>query len=216
MSNNRKAVAVLVEGEEFKSMQDAANFLGVKSVNVWRAAHTNGDIKGFSIKLKDPSASQAKSLSPTYAMEYYKKKHANKKRGEAKSCPVYCENLNKTFRTIGDAAKFAKVSGYTLSTKTETCGKFIDKAGNVYTRLKPMQQRTSKVYPDTGAKVKVERPQGYTRMVTPKTTTPESKPVVIDNNPVTVLQNNAISHIKNGDYASAEKFITALKVISNN
>lgn len=215
MSNNRKAVAVLVEGEEFKSMQDAANFLGVKSVNVWRAAHTNGDIKGFSIKLKDPSKSQAKSLSPTYAMEYYKKKHAARKRGEAKSCPVYCENLNKTFKTIGDAAKFAKVSGYTLSTKTETCGKFIDKAGNVYTRLKPMQQRTSKVYPDTGAEVKVERPQGYTRMVTPKATIPESKPVVIDNNPVTVLQNNAISHIKNGDYASAEKFITALKVISN-
>jgi len=216
MSNNRKAVAVLVEGEEFKSMQDAANFLGVKSVNVWRAAHTGSDIKGFSIKLKDPSKSQAKSLSPTYAMEYYKKKHAAKKRGEAKSCPVYCENLNKTFRTIGDAAKFAKVSDYTLSTKTETCGKFVDKAGNVYKRLKPMQQRTSKVYPNTGAEVKVERPQGYTREVTPKETMPESKPVVIDNNPVTVLQNNAISHIKNGDYASAEKFLTALKVISNN
>lgn len=214
--STRKPVAVIIEGEEFASMQAAASFLGTKSVNVWRAAHTNGQLNGLSVRLKDPSQSQAKSLSPSYAKEYYKKKVMSKKRGQAKSCPVYCENLNKTFRTIGDAAKFAKVSGYTLSTKTETCGKFIDKAGNVYTRLKPMQQRTSKVYPDTGAEVKVERPQGYTRMVTPKATIPESKPVVIDNNPVTVLQNNAISHIKNGDYTSAEKFITALKVISNN
>ena len=210
MSNTRKkSVAVIVEGKEFESMQAAATFIGTKSVNIWRAAHTNHEYNGLSVYLKNPEDSQAKSLSSSYAREYYHKKKQLKD-----NAVIRCENLNKSFKTIADAAKFANTSSYTISTKTETAGRFVDKAGNVYTRLKPMKQRTSKVYPNTGEELQIERMSGYTRNDTRKTEQP--KPVSnVDVNPVSVLQNEAINHIQSGNYVKAEMFIAALKLISN-
>lgn len=208
--SRKKSVAVIVEGKEFESMQAAATFIGTKSVNIWRAAHTNHEYNGLSVYLKNPEDSQAKSLSSSYAKEYYhKKKHLKD------NAVIRCENLNKTFKTIADAAKFANTSSYTISTKTETAGRFIDKAGNIYTRLKPMRQRTSKVYPNTGEEIQVERPSGYKRNETHRNITVESKPTVMEVNPVSVLQNEAINHIQNGDYIKAEMFIAALKLIAN-
>lgn len=217
--SKKQSQAVILEGTRFDSICAAAAYLKTDPSCIQWALKNSKDrkYKGLTVKYEDASLEQAAidNLEKRKAERTLKRKVKLHKKADGKRCPIFCETLNRTFKDIKSAAKFAKVSGYTLSTKTETSGMFVDKAGNVYKRLKPMKQRTNKVYPDTGIEIKVERPQGYTRTVTPKETIPESKPVVIDANPVTVLQNNAISHIKNGDYVSAEKFLTALKVISN-
>ena len=97
------------------------------------------------------------------AMKLERKAHRLSKKKSGRNSPIYCENLNKTFKTIRAAAKFAKTSTYTLSTKTEVSGRFVDKAGNIYTRLKPMNRKSTKQYPNTGDTLKFERSTGYVK-----------------------------------------------------
>lgn len=65
---------------------------------------------------------------------------------------VYCKTLGKWFKTIGAAAKFAKVNDWTMSRKMETAGCFIDNEGNEYIRSKPM--KTKNEYKSTGTTLK--------------------------------------------------------------
>lgn len=205
--SNKRPVAVIVEGTRFESLSAAARFLNVKSVNVWRAAHTTGKLNNLSIELEDKSASQAKSLSKEYIKDYYDNKVKKKNKGKGKSCPIYCETLNKTFKNIKEAAKFAKVSDYTLSTKTELSGRFIDKEGNVYTRLKPMEHRNkNKTYPNTGEQLQFDRMSGY------KINTAQIKEKEVT--PVSILEDSAISFIKSGSYQQANKCLKALEVLT--
>lgn len=208
----KKPIAVIIEGTKFESLSSAARFLNVSSVNVWRAAHTHKKLNGLSVELEDKSASQAKSLTQEYIKNYYHK-HKTKSKKCKKECPIYCETLNKTFHSINSAAKFAKVSNYTLSTKTEISGRFIDKAGNVYTRLKPMEHRNKdKVYPNTGEEIQREYPNGKTN----KTEVKSIPQIMDDLTPVSVLKNSAMNCIKMGNYKKANTFLEALQIITEN
>lgn len=217
--SKKQSQAVILEGTRFDSICAAAAYMKTDPSCIQWALKNNKDrkYKGLNIQYADAALEQAAidNLEKRKTERTLKRKAKLHKKADGKRCPVFCETLNKTFKDIKSAAKFAKVSGYTLSTKTETSGMFVDKAGNVYKRLKPMKQRTNKVYPDTGVEVKIERPQGYTRTVTPKETTSESKPVETIMTPVAMLQQEAINRIKNNDYHNAELYISALKIITN-
>lgn len=217
--SKKQSQAVILEGTRFDSICAAAAYLKTDPSCIQWALKNSKDrkYKGLTVKYEDAALEQAAidNLEKRKTERTLKRKAKLHKKADGKRCPVFCETLNKTFKDIKSAAKFAKVSGYTLSTKTETSGMFVDKAGNVYKRLKPMKQRTNKVYPDTGVEVKIERPQGYTRTVTPKETTSESKPVETIMTPVAMLQQEAINRIKNNDYHNAELYISALKIITN-
>lgn len=65
---------------------------------------------------------------------------------------VYCKTLKKWFRSIKDAAKFAKVDDWTMSKKMSTAGSFVDCDGNKYVRLEPMKSKN--VYTNTGTTLK--------------------------------------------------------------
>lgn len=70
----------------------------------------------------------------------------NSKAKNNKSVPVKCMTTEKIYNSISEAAKDAGTNMWTMSLKMEQCGKFIDKNGNVYIRLKPMVQRTTRKY----------------------------------------------------------------------
>lgn len=84
-----------------------------------------------------------------------------KKTNSVKYCPVYCETLNRKFRTITLAAQFAGVNDWTMSKKMTTSGQFIDDKGNVYKRLKPMNSKN--IYENTGSTLKREMPKNIKR-----------------------------------------------------
>ena len=162
--SKRKEYKVIVEGQEFKSISAAARFLNAEVSCVRWALKFNKDrkYKGLSVRFAD-DAMETNVCKNFEAMKLERKAHRLSKKKSGRNSPIYCENLNKTFKTIRAAAKFAKTSTYTLSTKTEVSGRFVDKAGNVYTRLKPMNRKSTKQYPNTGDTLKFERSTGYVK-----------------------------------------------------
>lgn len=59
------------------------------------------------------------------------------------ACPVICETTGKTYRTITNAAKAIGVNAWTMSVKMTSAGRFVDKEGNVYKRVKPMNSKNT-------------------------------------------------------------------------
>ena len=141
----KKPIPVIIEDQEFESISAAARFLDMPSANLWNIAHTTNNFNGLSVRFKDPSLSEAKTLDSKYRINYYLNKKIEK---SGKKCPVICETLNKKFKSIKDASTFAKVDGWTMSKKMETAGQFKDKNGNIYKRLKPMNTKNN--YTNTG------------------------------------------------------------------
>lgn len=200
----KTSIPVIVEGKEFESISAAARMLNVSSAQVWHKAHTTGTLNGLSVCFKDKTLSKAKTLEKDYQKNYLasKKKAASNKR----NCPVICETLNKKFNSIKEASKFAKVNGWTMGMKMEAKGQFVDKNGNIYKRLKPMN--TKNIYKTPT--------DGITKEVTHHTkTTPIMESIKVDS-PISILQNNAINLIKAGNYKEAGSFLNALETLSKN
>lgn len=63
-------------------------------------------------------------------------------------CRAWCPTLNKWFKSICAAARFAGVNDWTMSKKMEVSGSFVDSNGNKYFREHPM--KTKNDYVDTG------------------------------------------------------------------
>lgn len=210
--SKRNGQAVVIEGQTFKSISEAARFVGVDTSCIrWALKfNKNRKYKDLSVSFADPTK-EAEVVAG-----FNKVKEARKQRRIARRCkklsarcsPIYCENLNKTFKTISAAAKFAKTSTYTLSTKTEVSGRFVDKAGNVYTRLKPMNRKSTKQYPNTGDTLKFERSTGYVKA-----------PVVAKENvsgvklAQTILKGKAIDYIQNNNFDLAKELLDIVKQI---
>lgn len=201
----KTSIPVIVEGKEFESISAAARMLNVSSAQVWHKAHTTGTLNGLSICFKDKTMSKAKTLEKDYQRNYIasKKKAASDKR----NCPVICETLNKKFNSIKEASKFAKVNGWTMGMKMEAKGQFVDKNGNVYKRLKPMNTKNVYTTPTDSITKEIAH---YTKAV--NTPVVESAKV---NSPISILQNNAIDLIKAGNYKEASSFLSALETLSN-
>lgn len=156
---DRRPKPVLVDGVAYNSCHDAEQLLGFPK-NVLAGALNNMQkfYKGHAIEYVYPSDT----------------KTTPKNDGRKSGTGVYCENLNKHFPSINDAAKFAQADAWTMSKKMEFAGKFIDDNGNVYIREQPM--KTINVYKNTGAKLKRKVTTPYTRTLTePKTPVIESK-----------------------------------------
>lgn len=200
----KTSIPVIIEGKEFESISAAARMLNVSSAQVWHKAHTTGTLNGLSVCFKDKTLSKAKTLEKDYQKNYIasKKKAASNKR----NCPVICETLNKKFNSIKEASKFAKVNGWTMGMKMEAKGQFVDKNGNIYKRLKPMN--TKNVY-KTPTDTITKEVTSHTKV----TSVMESTKV---NSPISILQNNAINLIKAGNYKEAGSFLNALETLSKN
>ncbi|MBP5468490.1 MAG: hypothetical protein J6Z11_04525 [Candidatus Riflebacteria bacterium] len=207
--SKRKEYKVIVEGQEFKSISEAARFLNAEVSCVRWALKFNKDrkYKGLSVRFAD-DAMEANVCKNFEAMKLERKAHRLSKKKSGRNSPIYCENLNKTFKTIKSAAKFAGTSTYTLSTKTEVSGRFVDKAGNVYTRLKPMNRKSTKQYPNTGDTLKFERSTGYVKA-----------PIVAKENvsgvklAQTILKGKAIDYIQNNNFDLAKELLDIVKQI---
>lgn len=70
----------------------------------------------------------------------------------AKNCRVYCKDLDIWFKTITAASKYAGVKDWSMSKKMESAGSFVDDAGHIYIREKPM--KTKNRYKNTGSTLK--------------------------------------------------------------
>lgn len=147
MSRNKK-IEVVIEGKVFNSIYSAATFLGVDvSCVAWALKHNKDR------KYKDLSISYADAKLEQETIEALKDKRPRKrvvKKASKKSCPVEAKTLDGkvlSFKTIADAAKYAKVNGWTMGMKMQACGQFTDKDGVVYKRLKPMNTKNQYTTP---------------------------------------------------------------------
>lgn len=212
MSRNNKQ-PVIVEGKTFDSMYDAAKFIGADASCIRWALFHNKDrkYKDLSVSFADRETEEkiVQELASKPVVHRKRKVKTDKKH----SCPVYCENSNKTFKTISDAAKYAKVNGWTMSLKMATAGQFVDKDGNVYKRLKPMN--TKNTYNNTGdtlqKNVLVKRHRKATPIV-------ETKPIEIveaEVNPIELMKQHAQMYLNKGDYHKAGEFCAALCKLTN-
>jgi len=144
-----------------------------------------------------------------------------KKRSTIKGCPVYCETLNKTFKSITAAAKFAKADNWTMSIKMDVAGQFVDKEGNVYKRLKPMD--TKNVYRNTGDAVQkiFKTKKSFSKQlnmipvvnevkVEKKVEVPNSITMIKE-----VLKENAMTFLSLDQYSQAKKNLDALASLEN-
>lgn len=143
----RKIKGVIIEGTKFNSITEAAKYIDpARNIqgNLSHALLYNSDrkYKGLSIAYAD------KKLEDKIKQKYIENTCIESIRKSKKSCPVVCKTLGKTFGSICDAAKYAKVNEWTMSKKMETAGKFIDKNNNEYVRLVPMN--TKNTYVNTG------------------------------------------------------------------
>lgn len=110
----------------------------------------------------------------------------------AKSCKVYCKTLNKWFKTIKAAAKFAKANDWSMSKKMDVSGVFVDEEGREYIRQTPME--TKNKYPDTGSRVlktwtrkRTKKKEQYFPMIDELLNQkPEKKKIVFGDYPIVV------------------------------
>ena len=194
----------------FNSLMDACKFL--KKNNVAGLANAvkcgNKTYDGHSIEQLPCDTKKKRKID---------KKH---------SCPVICENLNVTFKTITEAANYAQVDGWTMSKKMQSSGKFIDKNGNVYVRLKPM--RSKNVYADIGATIQKNVPFTHRRkknddkqekmifeqpaqVIVPKVEQPIAANKV--DAARAVLKQKAMNYIQNDKYSIAKDFLDVIAAL---
>ena len=202
MAKNNKKVAVVVEGTRFDSITSAAKYLGVVPAQVWSAAHGSGRLKDLAIKFEHPEQSQALSLAKGY-------QSVRKSKKDKRNCPVICETLNRKFKTITAASKFAGVNEWTMGLKMQTAGQFIDKNGNVYKRLKPMN--TTRTYTNTGDMIQKEMKK-HSKVVEPVIEQP--KPALSGIQLAqTILKGKAIDYIQNNNFELAKELLDVVKQI---
>lgn len=147
MSRNNK-IEVIVNNKTFNSIYSAASFLGADvSCVAWALRH-NSDrkYKGIPVSFADTKLEQE-------TIKALKNKHPRKRvarKTSTKACPVEAKTLDGkvfTFKTITDAAKYAKVNNWTMSVKMQARGQFTDNSGVVYKRLKPMNTKNQYTTP---------------------------------------------------------------------
>lgn len=207
MTKRREAVAIQLEGRQFNSVKEACNFLHVKDTSALNKCIRKGKkkYKGFNFKVIKLDSNQLtlplnnnkkeEKILPLEMMrqelqkkfqqqmpqqiQVQKPKHSKKKkRINGKECPVFCENLQKSFGTIKEAAKFAQVNNWTMSQKMASAGRFVDSQGNSYIRMKPMQ--SGRVYKNTGETLcKTFNRKPKNNMVDIKTVSQEVQPTPI-------------------------------------
>lgn len=188
-----KKIAVKIENKTFNSLKEACKYLKIK--NVAGIAHAiksgNTKYKGLNIEVL-PNKPQVKRTT--------------------KACPVVCETLGKTFKTIRQAANFAKVDGWTMSKKMETAGQFKDKEGNIYKRLRAM--RSKNVYANTGDTLKTTRAFAHRTINKPiveVTSVVQESPVNKSDMAKSILKSKVIESIKNNNYTLAKNLIDVIE-----
>lgn len=138
VSNGRTTrIPVIVDGVAYNSLIEAERTLGFPQ-SVLYSAIRNRKYKNHKVE-------------PLYPSTINKLKSRKQREGTK----VYCKTIDKTFDSIEDAARFANADGWTMGKKMEASGGFVDKKGNEYVRLKPMD--TKNTYNDTGKTIKKER-----------------------------------------------------------
>lgn len=142
MYERKNSRLVIVDGQTYLSVKDAATKLKLNSTSLYNALH-NGQNTFLGHKIE-------RSLKTV--AEYRAEQIAEQNKIKAtvalskKRCPVKCTSTGKLYGSISEAAREAGVHMWTMSIKMESTGKFIDKAGKEYVRLKPMQQHTNRDY----------------------------------------------------------------------
>ena len=189
---------VIVEGKEFASITAAAKYLQSNTGALQYCLQNNRDRKfnGLSIAYADKDK-EAKIQA-----------YLNSKPTRTTSrivCPVICETLNKRFSTINAAARFAGVNNWTMSVKMETAGQFVDKKGNVYKRLKPMQ--TKNCYANTGDTIMIEKPH-HTKEVEQSKATISG--IELARN---ILKDKVASYIQSDDFKIAKELLEVIELI---
>ena len=104
---------IMIDGDKFNSLKQAAEFLEMNDYDLSGKLDTNDvtEIKGFKVQRIG--------------------KRAKRIRG-----PIYCERTNTLFRSADELSKYLMVDGTIICKFLRETGKFIDKNGNVYIRLK--------------------------------------------------------------------------------
>lgn len=135
MVRSTLAKPVKIDGVSYDSLAKAEKILGIS--------------KGFLSLLRNKGRTEFKGMK----LDFGKVKPKSNK-----FCGVYSPTLDKYFKTISKAAKYAKVDDWTMSRKMETAGEFIDSDNIKYIRLEPMN--TKNMYKNTGPELqKIRKPR---------------------------------------------------------
>lgn len=124
-----------INGKRFKSLSQAAKYIRISASRLSELLRNKKEFMFDNFRIQEiPKPKKPKPKN--------------------KYCKVLQVNTGKIFNTISEASKYASVDSWTMSVKMETAGSFIDRKGNEYKRLSPMQ--TKNKYVNTGKTIKTE------------------------------------------------------------
>lgn len=139
-----------------------------------------------------------------------------------RACKVQCVETGKIFSSISEAARHLNVQTWTMSLKMEKAGKFIDKKGNTYIRLKPMVSKDLSIYPEQTPEItrnltrsaprkveKIEVANAISTQAQPTVAVSEKKEIDIDS----TLKLIANTFVEQGKFDDAITIISAMSAL---
>lgn len=148
MYERKNSRLVIVDGKTFISVKEAAKAYKFNATSLYQALHNGQTLhRGhkicYSVKTVNAYRKEQDMLNKTNSTSEV---ITTAKRKGRESCPVKCTTTGKYYPSISAAAKELGLHMWTMSVKMEDTGKFIDKNGNEYIRLKPMNKLTDRTY----------------------------------------------------------------------
>ena len=110
---SRKQIGIILEGQTFNSIKEAADYIKTDSGCILWALKYSADrkYKGLSIAYADADMEKnaVANIASIKASRNAKIKAKKSKKIDKRACPVICETNNKRFKTITAAAKYVKI-----------------------------------------------------------------------------------------------------------
>lgn len=192
-----RGIRVKIGMKCFKSMMEAADHFGCHYLTMVKRFKDQGKVIDGFRTLPEFSLNNKKTIA----------KNTNKN----KNCPVLCETTNHRYDTITAAAKAIGVNAWTMGLKMQTAGYFLDKNGNKYIRLRPMN--SDKSYSNIHPYITKERNVKKQLKAIINEPSKANNMKETFNTAIESIRKLAINKINEGSYSEASNFIEALSIL---
>lgn len=196
-------IDISVDNVQFNSVKEVAQLCDIKPATLYYCLCKDNckTVYGYKIeRLGKHKFNLTKNVN--------KEELSDLKASSYKAVKVKCLETGKIYPSITSIAKKLGLNMWTMSVKMEETGKFIDKNGNTYVRLKPMVKRTDTSYGMKSSSVTRElhrHKNNVSSLTSNVISTPSTKDLIIQN-----LVKSATLLTDNKNYTQAAQVLNIL------